>query len=375
MNICLVNFIDKALKKDRIDEMKKLLFFLVLVLIGCPKKLPTVASEAKSADTLSILYLGNMANLMTQDTKQIFSKTAGFAKENALVIAYLKVEPGLKPLIIKDTDLFSIINHNYRGVLILTDSTLPVQLTESDVSIIDPAGNYLIKNFKFARIGIVVVPESPVSESLYFRYRKNLSLAKARSEFVITFSESQDYLSDTVVNVKMVDQVKFFELVVVDRTPKEILERNFDSLNLSENKTVEKELVARRQAINKLKAETLFDFKKIKVVTFEDFKRHIAKAINVFFRGDFVVIPQSIFKEDAKPPKGFFTIDSLVDYIVSDVKLGTQKMSAAEMRTYRKNKGYFSHGLIKNGGTVILPKDVGLSIFEVIYRAAKGEKL
>lgn len=363
--------IDKGRKKDRIMGMKKYLRFLILislVSIACPKRQTKGVTMPLIVDTVRVFYLGNLFTDFSKNS-EIFSRISSLPKENSLLIGLLKPDSGMTGEVLNRLGFADLLDRHFSGVLIAKGDFLTDGVTQAGYTLLDPEAGYLIKNYRFGSIGLITVPDSFASDSLYFRYRKNLSLTKTRSDFVITVSCTPSVLSDSTATLDLLGRPQLVGLEVTDRRVKASFTRDFDSLEFSRDPAIEQEVAAFQQRLASFRNLVLFDFSKNKLAKIEQFRRRFVDLLRGFYNAGVVIIPRNAFRVRSGLPAGIFTVDSLVKYVESDLRFNVHKTTDKDIKDFEKSKEYLVYGKLKKEGEAVVPSTDGKQLFDIVYRS------
>ncbi len=345
-----------------------LFLLLTLLILGCGSKKIEATKPSVVTDTLMVYYFGNINDCLLPNGKNTLAKISNLPRSNSIIIAYFHPFKCFSQNLYNRLDLSNLLKKHYNGILIASpDFSRSTSSTPEIFPIAEPNG-YLVKNFKFSRVGIIIAPEAEPSESLYFYYRKNLSILKARSDIIITISVQPDSLYENFLNINRISGPKAIGIEFTDHIPTSYFIKEFDALNIPEDSAFLQGLIALRQNLIELRSEPLIDFSKLKIQTPEQFEHYLARRLIQFFSGDFLILPRTAFRLPPDLKNSIWTIDSLIEHIDCNLTIGLEKMKSAEIKKILKNCDCFASGKIKKETLVVTVKESGENLVDIIYQ-------
>lgn len=351
--------------------MKHVGLILVLLLLGCGPKKISVTPPAAATDTLTIVYVGNLQDYLLSDSTLWPSTFGETPATTSIVIARFEPLPGLTAEWYGRLGLEQFLNEVYSGALITAEEFLAADAGRHPFSAMKPAGGSMIRNFDFGRVGFVTVPDSDATDSVYFEYRRNRSIMRARSEIMIALSEGPDLVSDTAVNFSLAGGRRVGAVIVVDRTVKKLEAGASEPMSRSVEDHAQKELASFRARLEALRAETLFIYGSNKASNHAEFKKFIAGQIRAFFAAGMTAIPTSVFRTELGRGRRAFTIDSVAAYLNGSIRFGVQGVDEQEAKALVKDKNLFVTGKPEAATTVACAVSDGIQLYDVISRIAR----
>jgi len=346
--------------------MKRVGLILLFALLGCGPKRVSVAPPAAATDTLTVVYLGNLEDYLLSDSGGWLAALSGFGSGKSMVIARFEPTPGLTAEWYGRLGLGEFLNRVYSGTVIVPKDFFRAAAGNQRFSVLEPAAGSIVRNYRFARVGFITAPDFGAADSVYFEYRRNRSILRARSEIIVTFSLGPDLASDTAVNFSLAGGRRIGNVLVVDRTVKTFQAGDSEQMNQSVDEQTQKELMSFRVRMNALRAETLFVFGSSKASSHAEFKKYIAGQVRTFFAAEMAAIPTSVFWTELSRGRRVFTVDSVAKYLDGDVRLGVETIPGQEAKALAKDENLIVMGRPKEETTAARSAPNGIRLFDIL---------